>query len=67
MGTFINLKNFIEFITILLLLFFFFLMFWSFGREACGVLVPQPGIEPTPRALEGKVLTIGLPDKSLFL
>ena len=39
--------------------------FWFSGREACGILVPQPGIEPTPSALEGEVLTSGLPGKSL--
>ena len=39
-------------------------MFWSFGREACGVLAPLPGIEPAPSALEGKVLTTGPPGKS---
>ena len=42
-------------------------MFWSFGHEAYGILVPQAGIEPAPRALEGEVLTTGLPEKSLFL
>ena len=42
-------------------------MFWFFGREACGILAPWPGIEPTPPALEGKVLTTGLPGKSLNL
>ena len=41
-------------------------MFWYFGHEACGILAPQPGIEPTPPALEGKVLTTGPPGKSLF-
>ena len=30
------------------------------GHEACGILAPQPGIEPTPPALEGEVLTTGL-------
>ena len=40
-------------------------MFWFFGHEACGILAPGPGIEPTPPALEGKVLTTGLPGKSL--
>ena len=30
-----------------------------------GVLAPQPGIKPTPPALEGKVLTTGPPGKSL--
>ena len=32
-------------------------MFWYFGREACGILAPRPGIEPAPSALEGEVLT----------
>ena len=31
-------------------------MFWSFGHEACGLLAPQPGIEPAPSALKGKSL-----------
>ena len=39
-------------------------MLWFFGREACGILAPRPGIEPTPPALEGKVLTAGPPGKS---
>ena len=38
-------KVFIEFITIYI--FFLCFMFWFFGHEACGILVPQPGIEPT--------------------
>ena len=42
-------------------------MFWFFGCEACGILAPWPGIEPTPSALEGKVLTTGLPRKSLLV
>ena len=29
-----------------------------------GILAPRPGIEPVPPALEGKVLTTGLPEKS---
>ena len=33
-------------------------MFWIFGHEACGVLAPWPGIDPTPPALEGKMLTL---------
>ena len=40
-------------------------MFWLSGHEACGILAPQPGIEPSPPALEGKVLTTGPPGKSL--
>ena len=31
-------------------------MFWFFGHKACGILAPQPGIEPAPPALEGEVL-----------
>ena len=40
-------------------------MFWFFSQEACGILVPQPGLEPTAPALEGKVFT-GPPGKSLI-
>ena len=53
-------KVFIEF-------FFFFLqycfcfMFCLFGCQAWGILDPQPGIEPVPPALEGKILTTGPP------
>ena len=32
--------------------------------KACGILVPQPGIEPTSPALEGRFFTTGLPGKS---
>ena len=39
-------------------------MFWFFGQEACGILAPRPGIEPTPPAWEGEVLTTGPPGKS---
>ena len=39
-------------------------MFWFFGPEACGILAPQPRIEPAPPALEGEVLTTGPPGKS---
>ena len=42
-------KVFIEFATIL-----FAFMFFSFGHKACGILVPQPGIEPTTPMLEVK-------------
>ena len=30
-------------------------MFWFFGHKACGILAPQPGIEPPRPALEGEV------------
>ena len=39
------------------------LLFFS-GHEAYGSLAPQPRVEPTPSALEDKVLTIRLPRKS---
>ena len=32
---------------------------------ACGILVPQPGIEPASPALEGIFFTTGPPGKSL--
>ena len=36
-------------------------MSWFSGHEAYGILAPQPGIEPTPSALEGEILTTGPP------
>ena len=47
--------------------FFFFLFFSIFWlhHTACGILVPQPGIEPTSPAVEPGVLTPGLPGRSL--
>ena len=45
----------------------FFFMFWFFGHEACGILVPQPGIKPESPALKGKGLTTGLPGKSQLI
>ena len=42
-------------------------MFWFFGHEACRILAPPPGMESTPPALEGEVLTTGPPGKSLIL
>ena len=41
-------------------------MFWFFGREVCGILAPQPGIEPAPPTLEGEDLTTGPPGKSPY-
>ena len=38
-------------------------MFWFFGCRACGILAPWPGIKHIPLALEGEVLTTGLPGK----
>ena len=45
-------KVFIEFVTLLLL----FYGFWLLGQEACRILVPWPGTEPTLPALKGEVL-----------
>ena len=39
-------------------------MCWFSGCKACGILAPQSGMESKPPALEGKVLTTGLPGKS---
>ena len=51
-------------------------LLWCAGFSSCDVrasecagsivLVPQPGIEPTPPALEGEFLTTGLPGKSQY-
>ena len=57
-------KVFIEFVTILLL---FYILGFSFGCEACGILVPVLGVEPILPELEGKVLTTGPPGKSLLI
>ena len=47
-----------------LLQYCFCFIFWFVGCKACEILAPQPRIEPTPLALEGKVLTTGSPGKS---
>ena len=52
-------KVFIEFVTIL---FPFHVL--VFGHQACGFLVPRPGIKPAPPALGSKVLTTGPPGMS---
>ena len=46
-----------------LLQYCFCFMFWFFGPKARGILPPRPGIELTPPALEGEVLTTGPPGK----
>ena len=56
------LKVFIEFVTILLLVYN--LAFWV---QAYRILAPQPGIEPTPPALEGEVNHWTARDIGLFL
>lgn len=53
-------KVFSEFVIKLLVLRFGFF----FGQEACGHVVPRPGIELVLPALEGRVLTTGPPGKS---
>ena len=50
-----------------LLQYCFCFMFLVFGCEAHGILSPRTGIEPAPPALEGKILTTGLPLKSTLL
>ena len=41
-------------------------MFWVFlAPWPVGVVAPQPGTEPAPLALEGEIITTGLPGKSL--
>ena len=37
--------------------------FFIFCHAACGILLPQPGIKPTPMHLKCTVLTTGLPGK----
>ena len=54
-------KIFLEFVTVLLWIYVSVFL----GLQACGILVPWPGIEPAPSALEGEVLTTGPPGKSL--
>ena len=45
---------------------FYILVFWL-GWGAGGILALWSGIKPAPPALEGEVLSTGLPGKSLFL
>ena len=35
--------------------------------DACGMLLPRPGIEPSSHTLQGELLTTGPPEKSLFV
>ena len=44
----------------------YFEMFWYFGHKACAILVPEPWIEPSVPAFEGKILATGSPGKSLI-
>ena len=46
----------------------FCFLFWVFlAPRQCGILAPQAGMESTPPALEGKVLTPELPGNSPYL
>ena len=42
---------------------FIYYYFWP-SSEACGILIPQPGMEPAPPAMEAPALTTGQPGKS---
>lgn len=42
-------------------------MFWCLGCKAYVLLPPQPGNEPTPSALQGKVLSTIPPGKPLLM
>ena len=50
-----------------LLQYCFYFIFWFFGSKACGILALWPGIEPAYPAMEGEILTMGSPGKSLWL
>ena len=50
--------------SLLNLLHYFCFAFCFFGPKTCGILAPPSGIELTPSALEGEVLTTGLAGKS---
>ena len=45
--------------------FCFIFFFYFFDLEACGISAPQPDFKPIAPSMEGEVLTIGLPGKSL--
>ena len=47
-------------LSVIYIYFFCLFVFWL-HRTACGILVPGPGIEPMPHALEGRALTTGPP------
>ena len=60
-----HLKVFTDFFFFFTILLLFFVL--PVGRQAWGILDPQPEVEPVPPALEGKILTPGPPGKvSIF-
>jgi len=42
-------------------------MFWFFGHEACGILIPRPEIKPASSVLEGEILTTLSPLVNLLI
>ena len=48
----------------ILIVISFIFIFWL-SCAACGLFIPQTGMEPAPPALEGKILTTGPPGKFL--
>ena len=45
-----------------------YILFTYFGRVACGILVPRPGIEPLPTCrVSGGILTTELSGKSTWV
>ena len=55
------------FIDLVTILFLFLRFLGFFGHKACGTLPPRAGMDFTPLALEGEVLTIRPPGKSCFV
>ena len=41
-------------------------MGWGFGPEASGVLAAQPGTELEPPAMEGEIVTTGIPGRCIL-
>ena len=50
-----------------LLQYRFWFMLWLFGQEARGILALQPALQSVSHALDGEILTTGLPEKSQLL
>ena len=48
-----------------LLQYCFCFIYIFFGHKTCEILTPQPRVEDAPPILKGKILTTGLPGKSL--
>ena len=68
LASFFFFKNFLMWVIFIkslfnLLHYCFYFMFWFSGPKACGIIAPQPEMEPPPPALEGEALTTELPGK----